>query len=127
MDDWEFFLNVRVARTKKVVQTLLDQLVYIHIKVLDMFSVNIGAPHTTRNCPLPSDAVDSIAKAHDEFTEQQQMYVDTFPCRSLLGVLLYLSMNTKPDFAYAVGVRLRIGANPILPTYKLTLYLLQYV
>ena len=72
---------------------------------------------------LPSDAIDRIAKDQVELIEQEQMYVDNFSYRSLLGALLYLSMNTRPDIAYAVGLLSRFGAKPALHTCKLMIYL----
>ena len=55
------------------------------------------------------------------------MYLDNFPYRSLLGALLYLSMNTRPDIAYAVGLLSRFGAKPTVRTWHLMVYLMQYV
>ena len=50
----EFFLNVRVTRTKRFIQ--LDWSVYIH-KVLDKIADFIDPRHKTRKCLLPSDAL----------------------------------------------------------------------
>ena len=89
--------------------------------VLDKFTDFIGLPHKTRQCPLPSDAVDRTQRA------DEQMYLDNFPYKSLLGALLYLSMNTRPDIAYAVGLLSQFGAKPTRSTCKLLIYLQQYV
>ena len=55
------------------------------------------------------------------------MYLDNFPCRSLLGALLYLSMNTRTDIVYAVGLLSRVGSKPTVQTCHLVVYLMQYV
>ena len=73
MGDLEFFLNVRVTRTKRFI--LLDPSVYIN-KVLDKFVDFFGSPHETRKCPLPSNAVDRIARDQGELIAQEQMYLD---------------------------------------------------
>ena len=70
MGELEFYLHVRVTRTKKFIQ--IFQAVYIH-KVLDMFADLICKPHTTRKCLLPSDAVDRIAQDQGELTAQERM------------------------------------------------------
>ena len=76
--------------------------------------------------PRPSDAVDRIAQDQGELTAQEQLYIDNFPIWSQLGALLYPSVKTRLDIAYAVNLLSRFGAKPTLPTYKLMVYLLQY-
>ena len=53
--------------------------------------------------------------------------VGQLPYRSLLGALLYLSMNTRPDMSYAVGLLSRFGSHPTVATCKLMVYALQYL
>ena len=120
----EHFLNVRVTRSCSYVQ--LDQSVYSQ-KVFDTFSAHIGTENKTRKCPLPSDTMDRIAKEPKEGSEEDQRYVNNnFPYRSMLGALLYLSMNTRPDISYAVGLLSRFGSKPTKVTCILMVYLLQY-
>ena len=103
----EHFLNVRVTRTRRFIE--LGQSVYTQ-KVLDKFANFLGPLQKTRKSPLPSDASERIARVEGELSEDDRVYSDDFPYRSLLGALLYLSMNTRPDFAYAVGLLSRFGS-----------------
>ena len=56
----EYFLNVRVTRTRRFIQ--LDQSVYTQ-KLLDKFADFLGPPQKTKKSPLPSDASKRIARA----------------------------------------------------------------
>ena len=124
MGELEHFLNIRVTRTRKYMQ--LNQTVYA-AKVLNMFEAFLGPTQKTRKYPLPSNAVDLIAQEQEELSEEQQRWLDNFPYRSLLGALLYLSMNTRPNMSYAVGLLSRFGSHPTIATCKLMVYALQYL
>ena len=95
--------------------------------MLDTFSAPLGTENKIRKCPLPSDTMDRIAKEPKECSEEDHRYVDNFPYRSMLDVLLYLSMNTRPDISYAVGLLSRFGSKPTKVTCMLIVYLLQYI
>ena len=125
MGELEHFLNVRVTRTKDCIR--MDQTVYIN-KVLEVNEEYLGPTGKTRKQPLPATAMDAIGRDDSsEATNDEQSYLDNFPYRSLLGALLYLSMNTRPDISYAVGVLSRLANKPTLVTCKLMVYLMQYV
>ncbi len=45
-------------------------------------------------------------------TDQQTDYVERFPYMNIVGALLYLLINTRPDISYSVGVLARFCKNP---------------
>ena len=94
---------------------IIYQSVYT-LKVLEKFVTFLGPTHKVRKSPLPSDAVGRIARVEQEVSDVDQTYVDNFPYRSLLGALLYLSVNSRTDIAYAVGLLLRFGSKQYVMT-----------
>ncbi len=124
MGELEHFLNVRVTRTKNYIQ--LDQSTYAE-KILTKYAAFLGPSNKVRKSPLPVDAMDRINCTDSENSSQEEEGVDNYPYRSLLGAMLYLSMNTRPDIAYAVGLLSRYASKPTKATCKLMTYLLQYI
>ena len=45
-------------------------------------------------------------------TEQEIEYMKTKPFRQLLGALLWLAINTRPDIMYAVSYVAKFAQNP---------------
>jgi hypothetical protein len=128
MGELEHFLNIRVTRTDKYLQ--MDQAVYAQ-KVLETHAEHIGGnPKKTRKHPMPDNAMDKIKEEADaaaDISEEDQNWLDNFPYRALLGAILYLSLNTRPDIAYAVGVLARFASKPTLVTCGLMIYCMQYI
>ena len=127
MGELEHFLNVRVTRTKDYLQ--MDQKVYTE-KVLEQHADHLGPAEKTRKQPLPTNAMDQIGQEAREklpVSDEDQAFLDNFPYRSLLGAVLYLALNTRPDIAYAVGVLARFSNKPTMATCRLMIYLLQYL
>jgi hypothetical protein len=123
----EHFLNIRVVRTTNYLQ--MDQSVYIQ-KVLDKHVDYLGDPKKTRKNPMPHDAMKKIKEEMDEENpvgEEDKIFIENFPYRTLLGATLYLALNTRPDISYAVGVLSRFANKPTLVICRLMIYMMQYL
>ena len=84
-----------MLKKKRVRNTYLD-------KVLECFSMTNAKSAPT---PLPSNWVPKVAegKASPELLRSYQ---------SIIGLLLYLMIGTRPDIAYAVTKLVQFTANP---------------
>ena len=60
-------------------------------------------------------------------TTTQQKYVDSFPYQSIIGALLYLAINTRPDIAYSVNSLARFNSCPTFQSCKAAIRVLCYV
>jgi hypothetical protein len=60
-------------------------------------------------------------------TTTQQNYVDSFPYQSIIGALLYLAINTRPDIAYSVNSLARFNSCPTFQSCKAAIRVLCYV
>ena len=45
-------------------------------------------------------------------TDKKRAYANKVPHMNLVGALLYLSINTRPDISYAVGALARFNKSP---------------
>jgi Reverse transcriptase (RNA-dependent DNA polymerase) len=107
MDKWECcdlgevkeFLRMRITQKRKDIH--LDQHDYLD-KVLERFSMTNAKSAPT---PLPSNWVPQLnkGKASPELLRQYQ---------SIIGLLLYLMIGTRPDIAFAVTKLAQFSANP---------------
>ena len=104
----------------------MDQSVYLQ-KILDKFSEFLGPKEKTRKHPLPDTAVNKLAQQDRDLSSDDQLYLENFPYRSLIGAVLYLSMNTRADISYAVGVLARYANKPSIAACKMVVHLMQYL
>ena len=51
-------------------------------------------------------------RKNERMTQKQLDYVHVFPYQNIIGALLYLSINTRPDISYPVGVLARYCVSP---------------
>jgi hypothetical protein len=114
------FLNIRVTRTTNTIY--LDQGVTAR-KIVEKYGSYLGT--RIRKNPLPKNAAE-ILNEDGVYSETQMDYIQTFPFREI-GALLHLSIHTRPDIAYAVGILSRFSTKVNLNACKLTIYLLEYL
>ncbi len=84
--------------------------------------------YKNKNYTTPMEQDLKLQKSEvDSMTDQQTNYVDRFPYQNIVGALLYLSINTRPDISYSVGVLARFGKNPNYRACKEVLHALVYL
>ena len=60
-------------------------------------------------------------------TDKQRAYANKFPHMNVVGALLYLSINTRPDISYAVGALARFNKSPTYRSCKTLVRVLIYL
>ncbi len=62
----------------------------------------------------------------EQQTAKQQEYLDAFPYQELLGSLLYLTVNTRPDIAFAVNACACFSNSPTYAACRTLVRILDY-
>ena len=96
-----YFLGMSVIQDQRELTTLMGQPAYIK-KLLEKYKMSDSKPVGT-----PVDPGSHLLKAtEDEEALEQQLY------QSLVGSLMYLSVYTRPNLAYAVNTLARFSSKP---------------
>ena len=96
-----YFLGMSVIQDQRELTTWMGQPAYIK-KLLEKYKMSDSKPVGT-----PVDPGSHLLKAtEDEEALEQQLY------QSLVGSLMYLSVCTRPDLAYAVNTLARFSSKP---------------
>lgn len=88
--------------------------------ILEKFNMKDCRPAST---PFPGGT--KTERASDEDLRQFQRL--NLPYRSLIGSLMYISVSTRPDITYSVGVLSQHLERPSLSTWNLALHVLRYL
>ena len=124
LGELNYYLGMKVTRTADYIQ--LDQ----HRYTLDILSKydHLLQEFANKKYATPMEKDLKLRKAEAEsMSEQQRDYVERFPYQNIVGALLYLSINTRPDISYAVGVLARFCKNPNYRACKALLRVLIYL
>jgi hypothetical protein len=113
------FLNAKIRQYKHKIT--MSQTHYCK-EVLETFKYLVKGK--TSKTPLPADVLEQLAAGVD-LTEDES--VREYPYRQVIGALLYMSMYTKPEIAYAVGVLSRFNDKKTEASCKMLTHLLRYL
>ena len=91
------FLGINVERNEK--EMTLDQEFYVE-NMLKRFGMQDCKPVTT---PMVTESKKKIIKEEKEEKEEEKNQIETTRYQSAIGSLIYLSVATRPDIAYAVN------------------------
>jgi hypothetical protein len=116
----QVYLGMNVAFPKPGVATI-SQKTYIN-KMVTRFKLEDAK--VTRQ-PLPSGVV--LTKKDSPTTDKDKQEMANIPYRGIIGSLLYSSLGTRPDIAYAVAALSRFNNNPGLKHWKYAKAILRYL
>ena len=124
MGELNYYLGMKITRTNDFIK--LDQAGYLR-EILEKYSHLLRGMDTKRiNTPMESEL--KLRKFEREaMTPTQWVYVSRFPYQNLVGALLYLAINTRPDISYAVGVLARFNTYPNFRACKALIRVLLYL
>jgi hypothetical protein len=109
LGELNYYLGMKITRSKEFIK--LDQSGYIR-EILEKYSYLLRGQETkTYNTPMEREL--KLRRTEKlNMTAKQKAYVNNFPYQNIVGALLYLSLNTRPDIAYSVGVLARFNSYP---------------
>jgi hypothetical protein len=90
--------------------TLIHQTVYVQ-KILEKF--NMDKAYSTRT-PMVVHALEKDIDPFRPKEEGEEVLGQEYPYLSAIGVLMYLTNNTRPDIAFAVNCLVRHNATPTM-------------
>ena len=102
---------MKITRSEEYIK--LDQSGYVR-EILEKYNHLLrGKERKTVNTPMERNL--KLRKSEVRtMSKDQQAYVAEFPYQNIVGALLYLALNTRPDISYAAVVVLaRLNTNPI--------------
>ena len=106
------YLGMKITRTDAYIK--VDQTQYTKDMITKYSYLLDGLEHRHFDTPMERDL--KLRKLDSETeTDKQKAYANKFPHMNLVGALLYLSINTRPDISYAVGALARFNK---FPTYR---------
>ena len=115
---------MKVTRTADYIQ--LDQTRYT-LDILKKYDYLLNE-YKNKNYATPMEKDLKLRKSEaDSMSGQHADYVERFPYQNIKGALLYLSINTRPDISYSVGVLARFSKNPNFRACKAVLRVLVYL
>jgi Reverse transcriptase (RNA-dependent DNA polymerase) len=101
-----FILGVKLERDRKNRTISLSQPAYVK-SILELYRMQDCNPAST---PMADKA--KLSKSMSPVSVEDKKEMAKIPYREALGKLLYLSIATRPDISYAVGVLCRFNDNP---------------
>ncbi len=116
----DFFLGIQVIRDRPNRTIQLSQRQAI-VDILHKF--NMGSCHPVAT---PLDPGVKLSIADSPKSKKEELEMRNIPYREAVGSLLYISIATRPDISYAVGVLSRFSSNPGMAHWKAVKHLMHY-
>ncbi len=117
----DFFLGIQVIRDcpNRTIQLSQRQAI---VDILHKF--NMG---TCQSVSTPLDPGVKLSIADSPKSKKEELAMRNIPYREAVGSLLYISIATRPDISYAVGVLSRFSSNPGMAHWNAVKHLMRYL
>jgi hypothetical protein len=126
MEPLEWFLGMRIRQSKDKSQIFLDNEAYT-TQVLFQHGhlTKEGVPRDKKKCDRPF--VDLQLDMTYLPTQEESAKLATLPFREILGQVMYVSLRTRPDIAWAVGQVATRSAKPTMKAWSALQQILGYL
>ena len=118
------YLGMKITRTTEFIK--VDQTQYTKDMLIKYAYLLDGMEHRKFDTPMERDLKLQKIDAETE-TVKQRAYATKFPHMNIVGALLYLSINTRPDISFAVGALATFNKFPTYKSCKALLRVLIYL
>jgi hypothetical protein len=117
------YLGMRITREHNVLK--VDQTQYAK-DVVQKFTrlMSTNSKKYKKNVPFYRDM--KLTRT-ERMSKGQTKYAKNFPYQEVMGSLLYLAINTRPDISYAVNVLCRFNSSPTYSACRSAVRLLHYI
>ena len=100
----------------------LSQAAYLDL-VPDRFNMTNALP---ANTPMTKEFGEN-AGLYEVKSQEERNFMSSVPCRELIGCLLYLARQTRPDISFAVNELCRFISDPSKMHWKAASRVLRYL
>jgi hypothetical protein len=125
MGELKKFLNLQVNYVPR--QFVEIQQTGYAVEILNRFAEWVNIFPSPRQVPLPADAYARLESNYVPEKEEELNWWKSFPYLNMIGSLLYLSLNTRPDLAFAIGLLARYARNPTFGACGCLAHVLSYI
>jgi hypothetical protein len=108
LDKTKFCLDLQLEHLSTVI--LVHQSAYVQ-KILEKFNMDKAYPFKT---PMFIRALEKDSDPFQPRQEGEEVLCSEYPYLSVIGALMYLANNTRPDIAFAINLLARFSATPTI-------------
>jgi hypothetical protein len=120
--DLRSYLNIDIERDRNKRTISLSQEKFIY-----KMNLEFGIPFDPSvDTPMKSN-LKLLATEEENVTPKQLQYVQNFPYRKLIGVIIYLNVCTRPTVSYAISILASFNSNPTFLACKALVRLAQFI
>jgi hypothetical protein len=121
LDKTKFCLDLQLEHLPTI--TLVHQSAYVQ-KILKKFNMDKAYPSKT---PMVVRALEKDTNLIWPRQEGEEVLGSEYPYLSVIGVLMYLANNTRPDIAFAVNLLARYSVTPTMCNWNGVKDVLRYL